>query len=279
MPNKRYYYVTKAIDVYDDISYMSEILSVEIVDDGGVVFPLIERYKIKKKDTSKKSIAFKRKLRIKPSFLQGAPNKDKTVKQNTQVLGFIEDGNSVFTEKIKDQAGAAKHLFKIRIISNKTKRKIDLNVRFVKNAAEINKKVSKRSKKILQWTIPTPTDAEQVASSEKLLDEFFKEVADAKKKAAAAAAAAAAAQLAAKLATAKTLEAKALVKLKAAVSEGMSKIAKGADKALSSIMKTVNRITCASDCKLKDNSPYTVGDNPLKAQKCYYDCYLKKLKK
>ena len=158
IPNKKYYYVAKSVNINGDISYMTEIYSIEIVDDGGVVFPVINLFKIKKKDTSKKSITFRDKLRVRPSFIQSAPNKDKMVLKNPdnktsgkegdkdaqdhQALGFVEgEDNIVFSNK---------NLFKFRVISNKTGRKIDLNIRFDKDV-RLKKNPQQDSKQMLVW--------------------------------------------------------------------------------------------------------------------------------
>ena len=158
IPNKKYYYVAKSVNVNGDISYMTEIYSVEIVDDGGVVFPVINLFKIRKEDTSKKSKTFRNKLRIRPSFIQSAPNKDKMVlkgpdskasggqgdkdAQDHQALGFVEgEDNIVFSNK---------NIFKFRVTSNKTGRKIDLNIRFDKDV-RLKKNPQLDSKQILVW--------------------------------------------------------------------------------------------------------------------------------
>ena len=134
-PNKKYYYVTKAINVHGDISYMSDILRAELVDEGGVVFPVIEPYKIPKIDNTSTSMQFKKALRIRPAFLQKAPNK------KLKDLGFEKE--SVFNDR---------NLFKFRITSNKTKRKIDVNVKFKKKTIqEALSTPPNKGDKILEW--------------------------------------------------------------------------------------------------------------------------------
>ena len=137
-PNKKYYYVTKAINVHGAISYMSDIMRVELVDEGGTAFPIIESYKIPKVDKTSTSMQFKKALRIRPAFLQKAPNKIK------EDLGF--EDSSVFNDK---------NLFKFRITSNKTKRKIDINVKFTKKLSTVKGEYliepPIKGKKILEW--------------------------------------------------------------------------------------------------------------------------------
>jgi len=143
-PNKKYYYATKTTDNNGKTSFLSSIYSVELVDDGGVVFPIIEEFIMEKKPEINTEIKFKKKVRIKPSFLQSAPNKERVSKGDNRALGFIEEkDNNVFSTR---------NLFKFRVTSNKSKRKIDLNVRFVKNKLNVNSPPEKDAEKILSWT-------------------------------------------------------------------------------------------------------------------------------
>ena len=62
--------------------------------------------------------------------------------QDHQALGFVEgEDNIVFSNK---------NLFKFRVISNKTGRKIDLNIRFDKDV-RLKKNPQQDSKQMLVW--------------------------------------------------------------------------------------------------------------------------------
>jgi len=137
-PNQKYYYMARTISVEGEVSYPSVVYSVEIVDDGGVVMPIIETVEFEdtleaKKYKRKKSILFKEKLRIDPSFLQVVPQKDGS-------LGLIDSSQSPILFKEQKKAGTNgddpwdnKHKlpsYKLRITSTKTKRRVDLNITF-----------------------------------------------------------------------------------------------------------------------------------------------------
>ena len=116
--NQVYYYTARSMGEWGNIlSPFSPIFKVEIIEEAGTFFPLVETIQLGEEPKRKKQITFRKKLRIQPSFLQSAPNK------TTKDLGFVASGETVFSDDPE---------FKIRLTSRKTKRKIDLNIRFVK---------------------------------------------------------------------------------------------------------------------------------------------------
>ena len=124
------------------MSFLSDPFQVEIVDDGGAVFLLIELFQIKEEKEEVK-VQFKKKIRIRPAFLQAAPNIERIkAKKDERVVGYIESEDTVFTDE---------NMFKIRVTSNKTKRKVDLNVRFVKKKLKVNEIPEQDAKKIFSW--------------------------------------------------------------------------------------------------------------------------------
>ena len=135
-PNTKYYYAGQAISVHDKGSELSDIFSVEIVDENGMIFTLIDIYTIEPIENSEKNKSFRKKLKIEPAFLQRAPNKKKG-KQGD--FGFTSE--SVFSDITDD------YQFKFRVTSKKTARKLDLNVKFVKkDDPDLN-----CGEKILKW--------------------------------------------------------------------------------------------------------------------------------
>jgi hypothetical protein len=145
IPNKKYYNASRSKDVYGVMSYLGDPFQVEIVDDGGAIFAIIEPFYIKEKK-EKIEKHFKKKIRIRPAFLQAAPNKDRIKPtQDERVVGHLEE--TVFTESSEG------NLFKIRVTSKKTNRKIDLNIRFVQEKLKVNEKgyPENDAKNILTW--------------------------------------------------------------------------------------------------------------------------------
>jgi predicted SAM-dependent methyltransferase len=116
-------------------------MTVEIVEDHGAVYTVVEPYEPEKVEP-KNNIVFQKKLRIEPAFLQQAPN-SKTAPPD---LGFIKTSeDQVWTNPTGPNSNPK---FKFRITSQKTQRKIDLNVEFTKN---ISKTAEEEGEMILEW--------------------------------------------------------------------------------------------------------------------------------
>jgi hypothetical protein len=136
-PNQKYYYMARTLGENGGISYPSVVYSVELVDEGGVVMPVVESVEIEdfpdiEKAKRKKSIFFKEKLRIDPSFLQVAPQKSGELGYEDESAfeseenAHVPDMEEFHNNKVKLPK------YKLRITSTKTKRKVDLNITFRK---------------------------------------------------------------------------------------------------------------------------------------------------
>ncbi len=116
IPNKKYYYTIRSVDYHDNFSNPTEIFEIELINDAGSIYPLINPIEIGKlnnyKDISK---IFRRFLRLQPSLGQRLANK---VDNNNVQLGINKD--SVWNKE-----------FKIRINSKQTGKKIDFNIKFI----------------------------------------------------------------------------------------------------------------------------------------------------
>ena len=130
-PNKKYYFASKAVSFTGLESNLSQIYSVELFDDGGTTFPIIEIINIGKEPQEKKRAkSFNSQFRIEPAILQQAPNLIKVEKGNNDV-GYLEP--QVFSKF--DETHPA---FKIRVTSKKTGKKVDFNIIYKKKLVADN---------------------------------------------------------------------------------------------------------------------------------------------
>ena len=119
-PNTKHYFAAKFVSFTGLQSYYSEVYEVELVDDGGTVFPVINVVELEEKVQRKTKIGFDKKFRVKPALLQQAPNLDK------DDIGYLTP--SVFTTP-----NDTKTRFKIRLTSKSTGRKVDFNIAYKKD--------------------------------------------------------------------------------------------------------------------------------------------------
>tara|TARA_Y100001973_G_scaffold105806_1_gene180390 strand:+ start:398 stop:3286 length:2889 start_codon:yes stop_codon:yes gene_type:complete len=132
VPNTKYYYTFRVKDIHGHVSNPSEIYKVEIIDNSGAVYLLIDIFEIQPRVLrSRKSM--KRYLSIIPQPEQRFINEEKTqIEYDNTNIGKTAVG----LEPVLGQAeetifnrGPEKY-FKIRLISKKTGRKLDINVAF-----------------------------------------------------------------------------------------------------------------------------------------------------
>jgi hypothetical protein len=119
-PNNKYYFAAKFVSFTGLESYYSEVYEIELVDDGGTVFPVINVVTLEQKVERKTQITFDKKFRIQPALLQQAPNLAKND------IGYLSP--SVFTSP-----SDTKVRFKVRLTSKSTGRKADFNVIYRKD--------------------------------------------------------------------------------------------------------------------------------------------------
>jgi hypothetical protein len=136
-PNVKYYYTFRYVDFHGSLSNPTSIYEVEMIDDGGNVYPIIGSYNFPstaKVDSSKK---LKKLLLIRPNLQQGSLTTEDNGVQNdwgealagtaptpddlstTALGGGLYDENALWGKK-----------FKFRITSTESGKKIDLNVNF-----------------------------------------------------------------------------------------------------------------------------------------------------
>ena len=121
LSNQKYYYIFRVFDRRGTVSYPSGVMEIEIVENSGIIYPLIQPYEFEKPktDTTKN---LKRLLNIVPRITQVVPPADaptykKLTEGSTTILGREEE--SLFGKQ-----------FKLRLTSKKTGKVVDLNLNF-----------------------------------------------------------------------------------------------------------------------------------------------------
>ena len=133
-PNTKYYYTFRCIDYHEGLSIPSPIYHVEIVDDNGRMFPVTGVYYISNHiDISKIAKPFRKYLQIGAAFAQKII-KPSAVPANLQPsveppAGLLGTSDSIAAENSVWSATGNKKVFKIRLTSKSTSKKLDLNVR------------------------------------------------------------------------------------------------------------------------------------------------------
>lgn len=127
-PNKKYYYCFRSIDIHGHHSYPSEIYKVEIVDDHGSIYPIIEVCEIKKPDTRQVTKSFKRFMYVSPALRNLVPNDDAMNIDWSDEGGGPSLGHQVVLG-VGDEATWGQQ-FKIRLKSKTTARVLDFNFKF-----------------------------------------------------------------------------------------------------------------------------------------------------
>jgi len=111
LPNKKYWYVFRSVDIRGHFSNPSEVYEVQLIDENGAVKPLIRTFTIKPKESRQLSRDFKKYLYIKPSLLQLTKGVDQNV-------------DEIFSSLAK------KKRYKIRLTSKSSGKKLDINLAF-----------------------------------------------------------------------------------------------------------------------------------------------------
>ena len=127
LPNKKYWYVFRSIDVHGHRSYPSPVYEVEMVDDKGSVYMLMKVVEFKDKSMKTVSDKFKRLMHLRPSISQSVLNSD-AIAGLGSVVGV---SSSNLTLGVEDESLWGQ-TFRIRLTSRKTGRKVDLKVKFTK---------------------------------------------------------------------------------------------------------------------------------------------------
>lgn len=132
MPNKKYYYTFRAVDVHGHVSNPSAVFEVEMIDDNGTVYmiqKIIELQPPNIKDVSKTA---KKYIQIKPAFEQSLMSVDAAGDVDASAFDYGDGTSKPINLGVMPVAVWGKK-FKIRITSKSSGKQIDLNVTFNRN--------------------------------------------------------------------------------------------------------------------------------------------------
>ena len=122
-PNTKYYYTFRVIDIHGKMSNPSAIFKIELVDEKGAIYLLVESVELEKTQNTQLSKGMKQIFNIVPRMAQGIFDASRITDMSTANgltsarLGLIEE--NLWGKK-----------FKIRLISKKSGKKVDLNIIF-----------------------------------------------------------------------------------------------------------------------------------------------------
>ena len=137
-PNRKYYYTFRAIDVHRHVSNPSPVYEVEMVNDGGTIYPVIKiiDFQEGEKMTRSPQKSFKKHIKIFPNFMQKVIDEE-----GSELFGLVDGGDRWIFGLVDSPIGKDIKLgiqeesvwnkqFKVRFISKKTGRKFDINMKF-----------------------------------------------------------------------------------------------------------------------------------------------------
>jgi len=126
LPNTKYYYIFRAVDIHGHISHPSPIFEFEMVDDGTSVYPVVEIIEIEQPVVKTPFKTGRRMLHILPNIRHRLINEDASGFEDVESAKQL-GGNILIGEA---DSPVWDNKFKIRLTSRKTGRKIDLNLQF-----------------------------------------------------------------------------------------------------------------------------------------------------
>lgn len=125
-PNKKFYYMFRSIDIHGKPSNPSEVYEVEIINEKGTIFSVINIIELKEQQNKMATRTVKRFIQIVPSMMQAILDEQNTKYQeattakdaiNNAKLGILD--NPIWNKK-----------YKMRLVSKQTKKIIDFDIKF-----------------------------------------------------------------------------------------------------------------------------------------------------
>jgi hypothetical protein len=124
-PNKKYWYCFRAVDYHGHMSNPSPVFQVQMIDNSGVIYPLIEVVDFIDKKQKKLTKNMRRFMYIKPKFAQTLINEAKSGIENVE---SVKDINNVFLG-VNEQTVFGKD-YLIRLTSKQTGKIVEFVVNF-----------------------------------------------------------------------------------------------------------------------------------------------------
>ncbi len=126
VPNKKFYYMFRSVDVHGKIGYPSPVYEVEMLNDKGAFYPIVKIHEMNPRPARITKKSGRRFIQIIPNIGQTLINEGKSGFENytsaKDITGELTYGFKA--ESIWDKK------FKVRLTSKKTGKKIDLNLQF-----------------------------------------------------------------------------------------------------------------------------------------------------
>jgi len=132
VPNKKYWYTFRVVDIHDNVSNPSGILQVEMVDTGNSIFPMIEEYIFPKPEVTYVR-DMKRFLKIAVS-----PTQDELSPEVRNADDFYDKHSILGADASADVPGGSVwgKNYKLRLTSKLTGKKVDINFTFEQGSVD-----------------------------------------------------------------------------------------------------------------------------------------------
>jgi hypothetical protein len=143
VPNKKYYYTFRVIDKSGNFSNPTAVYEIEIVDDNGTIYPIIDTVDFDFETNLQNMKNVRKYLHIIPTLEQSLLDEDTDPPNYEEQtaggyllsgikpkLGLPELEHRIFKDKDSEVDDGKKEYFKVRMTSKKTGKKIDINLKF-----------------------------------------------------------------------------------------------------------------------------------------------------
>lgn len=125
-PNVKYYYTVRCVDIHQQISNPGMVYEIEIVNDSGMIFPIIKEWKFPEIEQKMSSKSFKRFLMIKPSGQQTFLEIDDAAEED--IATFVSNPSKIKIGKAEETVW--NKTYKMRLVSKNTKKIYDIKFSF-----------------------------------------------------------------------------------------------------------------------------------------------------